>query len=672
VAEFPGTGQGGGTIGSSGTPFGDWVLLRRLGSGGMSEVYLARPADPARAAERVAVKRLLPELAGIPDFVTLFERETRVASRLHHPNVVRVCGSGVVDGRCFIATEYVEGLDCWKVTRRLSRQAQALDLGRVVRIVTATLDGLDHIHNLQDAAGRPMGIVHRDISPSNILLSRKGDVKLGDFGLALLPSEEVETKRRKRLRGKIRFLSPEQIAGASLDARSDLFAVGVLMAELMLGRSPFQGETDLAVLANIRDARLNLSEAFEKNVPSKLRRILLRSLSREPAERHPDARWMRDDLLDFAERTGLRLDAADLAATVEGLLRPGDVGDAEVLRYTLTPHEDQPVGPRDTGLLQEPTRSVPTLQYRIRKGDGSEVGPMPFARAVDGVMNGEFTAMDQAALDGSSFLPLTAVPGLRQHLPLLVQTAGGVSLPARPDRKGRIEEDTVPGVFLAMAADGETGLVVFEDQGLRKEVFLAEGHPLYASSNVRSEQLGDYLLAHGAVRPGELELALAQAPRYEGRLQDALIALEVIDPVTLFEYISAHLKQRLYDLYVWTSGDWRLYRGVTCTQEFSLVPAAADLLREGIARTLPAGEEEDWWVTTAPIELLPAPKPRPPRGWWTLDPVEQAVADAIDRRMSGAEAMAFAQRKLPAVERGTLIRAFHFCLTAGLVATAWG
>jgi serine/threonine-protein kinase len=638
----------------------------------MSEVHLARPADPARANERLAIKRLLPELAEIPDFVSLFQRETRVACKLLHPNVVRFRDYGVVDGQCYIATEYVEGLDCWKVTRRLSRQGEALDLGQVIQIVTATLAGLDYIHSLKDDHGKPFGIVHRDISPSNILLSRRGEVKVGDFGLALLPSEEVASKRRKKLRGKIRFLSPEQIAGQPLDSRSDLFAVGVLLAELILGRSPFQGDTDLAVLLNIRDVRLHLSEDFERNVPERLRNILLRSLAREPAERHATAAELREDLLHFAERHGLELETSSLAATIERLLRPGDVGDAEAFRYTLTPLEDQPIGPREPSIIQEPTRSVPTIQVRIRKGDGREIGPMTFARAVDGVMNGEFTALDQAAMDGGPLMPLSAIGGLRQHLPLLAQTTTSVVLPVAPDRKGRLEEDTVAGVFVALAVENETGLLVFEEQRLRKEVYVAEGHPLYVTSNIRGEQLGDYLLAHGVLHQDVLDMALSIAPRHQGRLADALIAIEAIDPVSLFEHLTDHLRQRLLDIYAWASGSWSFYRGVNCDHDFSLVPAAADLLRAGIERTLPEGEEEEWWTSTAPIELAPVPRPKPSAEWWSIADLELLVVGTVTRRMSGAEAFGRLVATQPTYDRRSLIRAFHFCLTTGLIATGYG
>lgn len=648
--------------------FGNYDLLRRLGTGGMGEIFLARPIDPARAGERYALKRLLPELAAAPDFIELFEREMRLAVRLRHPNLLGVHDSGSADGRYFIASEYVEGLDCWKISRRLARAGEVLPLPLVLQVVTDVLHGLQYIHELPDEQGRPAGIVHRDISPANILVSLKGEVKVSDFGVALVPSEELEQQRRRRLRGKIRFLSPEQLEGRMVDFHSDLFAVGVLMAEMILGRSPFHGQTDVAVMLNIRDVRLNLSEDFERNVPPELREVLLRALARDPQERHGSAAQMRDELLAYARQQNLRLEREALARMVRRLLQPGDVGDEDVHRETLTPEENAPVLARETPPAKDkPTPVEPSVQYRVRRADGGIAGPFSYARLIEAVSLGEVGSHDDVSLDNGPFLPLTSVPGVRQHLPLLEQTTTGVVLPTMPDRTGRFETDTVAGVLLELACARETGLLVADLQAIRKEIYLVEGGPLYVSSNIRGEQLGAYLVARGAITSMELDMALAVLPRYQGNMTDALLALEAVDPVTLFELLTEHIRLRLLDLFTWRTGVWMFFRGVKCQRDFSLPPDTARLLRDGIDHSLPPHELEPWWLGTAPIPLAAVAQPRPPRDWWPLTDSDRAVLDALQRPTSGAVLLGQLLQCRPDLARVQIIRSVYFGLTAGLI-----
>lgn len=651
--------------------FGSYDLLRKLGAGGMAEIFLARPIEPARSAERYALKRLLPEFAAAPEFVELFEREMRLATRLHHPNLLGVRDSGQAEGRYFIASEYVEGLDCWKISRRLARAGEVLPLSQVIQIICGALRGLEYIHELRDGAGRPAGVVHRDISPSNILISLRGEVKVSDFGVALVPSEELEQQRRRRLRGKIRFISPEQLEGGPVDFRSDLFAVGVLMAEMILGRSPFHGQTDVAVLLNIRDVRLNLSEDFERNVPLELRDTLLRALSREPSERHASAAKMRDEIESYARQWNLRLDAGELAGLVQRLLQPGDVGDADLHRETLTPEENEPVLARE----QRPSRhSVtpvePVVLYRVRRLDGSTLGPMPYARLIEAVALAEVSSQDQVAVDDGPWLPLVSVPGVRQHLPLLEQTTTGVVVPAVPDLTGRFDTDTVAGVMIGLARTRETGLLVADLNAIRKEIYLVDGGPLYVSSNIRGEQLGAYLVARGAITSMELDMALAVLPRYQGNMADALLALEAMDPMALFEQLTEHVRLRLLDLFTWRSGVWMFFRGVKCQRDFSLPPATARLLRDGIEHSLPPHELESWWSATGPLELAAVEHPDPPRSWWPLSETEQAVLTGLARRTSGAVLLGRLLQQRLELDREEVIRAVHFGLTAGLVRLA--
>jgi len=247
-----------------------------------------------------------------------------------------------------------------------------------------------------------------------------------------------------------------------------------------------------------------------------------------------------------------------------------------------------------------------------------------------------------------------------------------VEVPAGPDRRGTLEADTVPGVFLVLAVHRETGLLVIEAQGVRKEVYLAEGNPIYVTSNVRSEQFGAYLLANGLLDNTQLDVAVALMPRYQGRLADALIAMEALDPVTLFDHLSTHLRQRLLDVYSWRTGKWSFYRDVACERDFFLNPAGGQLLREGILLSMPAEEEEDWWRSTAPLALVPERAPRPSRDWWTLDDTDRLLLGLVERRMSAAELAGLVRERRPDIDQRAFRRSLHFCLTSGLIGIAWG
>jgi hypothetical protein len=227
----------------------------------------------------------------------------------------------------------------------------------------------------------------------------------------------------------------------------------------------------------------------------------------------------------------------------------------------------------------------------------------------------------------------------------------------------------VAGVFVGLAGRSETGLLVADLNAIRKEVYLVVGHPLYVSSNIQSEQFGRYLLGRGVITSMELDMALAVLPRYQGNIADALIALEVIDPVTLFTHLTEHIRHRLLEIFTWRRGAWWFYRGVTCQRDFTLLPSAPLLLREGIDRSLPAHELDGWWLSTAAVDVAPvAPaRPSPPVEWWTLHETDQAVLDAVDRRMGAVEVLNRVLQNLSGARRDDVMRSLHFCLTAGLL-----
>src|SRR3984957_20245519 len=220
--------------------FGRYVLFDFIGKGGMAEIYLARQKTEFGATRLCVVKQILPALAGDPKFSDMLVHEAKLAARLNHANVVQVFDLGRADDRLFIAMEYVEGFDLNDLLRRCSRARVPLPFEMAVHVVREALRGLDYAHRRMDDDGRPLGIVHRDVSPSNLLVSFEGEVKVCDFGIAhandALSATRTAHELDEAIRGKAGYMSPEHARGQPIDARSDVFAAGIVLWELASGR----------------------------------------------------------------------------------------------------------------------------------------------------------------------------------------------------------------------------------------------------------------------------------------------------------------------------------------------------------------------------------------------------------------------------------------------------
>ncbi len=308
------------------TRLGPYAILRPLGAGGMAEVHLARRFGAAGFEKLVALKLLRPEQRGRPELERLLIGEARLGARFAHPGLVGVHELGFADGVYYVCMDYVDGADLAALIRRSPPQ-RPIPRPLALLIAEQLATTLAYVHALTDAAGRPLGLVHRDVSPANVLCSRTGEVKLGDFGIAKATAEDDRTWGRLR-KGKYAYMAPEQITGDPITAAADIFSLGVTIHECLLGRRPFDGDSPLAVMEAIRTANAaSLGDSHEfADLDRDLAALLRRALARAPSERGDAAELAR--ALQRARRNHAPVGSLDLASWVTQVLKDDAPGDA--------------------------------------------------------------------------------------------------------------------------------------------------------------------------------------------------------------------------------------------------------------------------------------------------------------------------------------------------------
>ncbi len=292
---------------------GRYELLAEIGRGGMGEVYKARVSGARGFEKQVVIKRILPHLAGDPAFVERFLDEGRLAVRLNHAGIAQVFDLGEDEGRFFIAMEFVDGVDLAELMRKLAQRSEKMPVAWVVQVLVALLDALDYAHEVRGDDGRPLGLVHRDVSPSNIMLSRSGEVKLLDFGIARAV-EQMKSAMSVTVRGKFGYMSPQQAAGLAIDRRSDLFSLGVVAWELLAGQSLFVGASDLATLERVRTLSPPALQEVVTDLPSGLSDFVERLLEREPEARFQSAHEAAEVLRGVAAEARIQWSPRALAS----------------------------------------------------------------------------------------------------------------------------------------------------------------------------------------------------------------------------------------------------------------------------------------------------------------------------------------------------------------------
>ena len=509
---------------------GRYQILDRLAVGGMAELFKATLTGDHGFEKLVAIKKILPHLARDRSFVEMFIDEARITAQLDHRHIVQVFELGTDADTPYIAMQYVDGLDVLALLRECARTQIRLGPDLAALIARDVLDALDYAHHALDSAGRPLGIVHRDISPGNVLLSWRGDVKLTDFGIARAAERRHKTEAGT-LKGKYGYMSPEQVSGGEIDARSDLFSVGILLAEMVMARRLFTSTNDLDILLMVRDARLDRLHKYATEFPVELRVLVTRALQRRPEDRWESAAQFRDALDEWLRRT-TRVSARHLAVLLGQVINAPTAhldGDGS----GVVSDEDD-----DESALSGPLTRMSQAQAEAEA-----------ARARAEFISGEAIPRGVGGDIGSSGILSVSVAGEDDV------ASDDVDVPSGPRETGEIAQHPLLRVVYLLARGKGTGMLALEGRaGVLKEAYLVDGQPQFVSSNVESERLGNYLIEQGALTSQALQRALSVMHHFGGRLADTLVGLDILDPLEAYRLLAKQVAAKLTETFSWQKG----------------------------------------------------------------------------------------------------------------------
>jgi serine/threonine-protein kinase len=589
------------------------MLERRIAVGGSAEVFLARPKLGIQPAPRLVVKKLLRAAREGGDFDAL-EREAELHRAVAHKNVVTVFGAGMVGNEPYLAMEYVEGVDLYRLLRRADADQRKFPPGLAAFIARGVASALSAVHAARDSEGNALHIVHRDVTPSNIYLSIDGQLKLGDFGIARFEQRVKPTQPNAAgLKGKFGYLAPEQVAGEPFDHRADLFALTAVFGEMLIGERVFPGSGQLAVLLAIRDVNIGPLRHAAQHLPPGVLELCEKGLARDPDARFQDGAELAAALAKFehpspeeltktlADWVNWAKDSSQLARQIEDQVR-----DSVQRMRAARAHSSGSLSAvtANAAPVSEPPRS--TSLSNVRRADKQTAFGVPFAKLIEMIATGDLSGDDEVALMGADYRFIRDIHALGRHLlPSTTATTSRLFEPGIPDYQALLRDTPMLEVLSHMRQKSESG-ALFVERGSntggasRKEIYLEKGRLLHVASSEREELLGEYLVRRGRLSREQLETALGTLSTYGGRLGDTMIGIGMVDAVDVFRAIRDQGRDRVATLCGWSEGLVTFYRGTAPQRvEFPLdLDLASPMMAGAIVRAkgepktlLPSGQK---------------------------------------------------------------------------------
>jgi eukaryotic-like serine/threonine-protein kinase len=414
-------------------------VIEKVAAGGMAEVFRAESAGLEGFKKTVAIKRVLPHLSQKKEFIGMFLDEARLSAALSHSNVVQVFDIGVGDDTYFIVMEYVDGANLKSIVEHRKQIGRPLPFEIACLIALRTCEGLAYAHEALDALGQPLGIVHRDVSPPNVLITRHGEIKVVDFGLAKANSQ-LETSQPGIIKGKFSYLSPEAALGEDVDLRTDIFATGIILWEMITGTRLFLGDTDLGTVRQVQAARVPPLSQYVRDVPAQLERIMGQALARDPKSRYQTARDFARDLNGILFQMGRPVSSFDIGALV------GDVREEQRRQKGARPKQQTLIG----NLIQDAIMSFRSLTddestaAAPSSDEKSGVGAIPLSLGTfEGSISGARAPAPAPEPSALSFAPSEGSYSDRFQAGNLAALEDGAEAPA-PQRNSRMPPSRKP------------------------------------------------------------------------------------------------------------------------------------------------------------------------------------------------------------------------------------
>lgn len=543
----------------------------------MAEVYEARRPGAHGFAKRVALKRILPQLSRDQRLVKMFCAEARIHAALTHPNLVSVLDFGEAAGELYLVMEYVDGVALSEVLRALVARKRAVELGPALHVAREVAAGLAYAHQLRDEEGSALGVVHRDVAPNNILLGRAGEVKLTDFGIVQSQWSEVRTSPDE-LRGRVGYISPEQAGGRGAEPRSDLFSLGVVLAEMLLGGSLIPGHSELEVLHNLHSRGWDRLESLASRAPAPVLALLHKLLAKSPRNRPANAALVVRELDQLASALGVRTSAHGLSLWLadSGVVRvdsdvrvtprraaPGEttvqgapavfrdeqptIVDADALKPIVRASPGSLPDEALPGRARPSPGATPALRYRLRRPGGEVIGPLSLGSMLALLATARAGLDSELAREDGPFLKLSRAFELtRLATRPLYRFFDPVTLLA--SERYVVERASLPALLLRLALSRRTGLLVYRFASEQRRIYFENGVPAATASTDPTELLGQQLLRAGLLSEVDLERVLESGYRSGCQLGESLVRAQLISKQALGRAVVDQRVRRLTGL----------------------------------------------------------------------------------------------------------------------------